>query len=188
MPGLKSNHVIKKDLENSTFVSERWHDEFNFKSDRSYWLIHADNQYDWEDMNWKNGCQAMTSISVSNDKLWPGTLTFDLWPWPLVWISLLSMVITPDNFMTIRREEHDQKVWKTDGRMDRTVHTADLTQLKYVAEKSHLWLISHIRWGRLWLLQNFRSSWMFWLCEASASCQWWNFNSLAAFSRLWVLT
>ena len=31
------------------------------------------------------------------------TLTFDLWPWPLAWISLLSMVITPENFMMMRK-------------------------------------------------------------------------------------
>ena len=30
------------------------------------------------------------------------TLTFDLWPWPFEWISLLSLVITPGNFMVIR--------------------------------------------------------------------------------------
>ena len=27
------------------------------------------------------------------------TLTFDLWPWPFAWTSLLSLVITPENFM-----------------------------------------------------------------------------------------
>ena len=30
------------------------------------------------------------------------TLTFDLWPWPFAWTSLLTMVITPENFMMIR--------------------------------------------------------------------------------------
>ena len=30
------------------------------------------------------------------------TLTFDLWPWPFAWTSLLSLVITPKNFMMIR--------------------------------------------------------------------------------------
>ena len=29
------------------------------------------------------------------------TLTFDLWPWPFAWTSLLSVVITPENFMMI---------------------------------------------------------------------------------------
>ena len=44
------------------------------------------------------------------------TLTFDLWTWPFAWSSLLSMVITPENFMMIRW--HCQKC-VTDGRMDR---------------------------------------------------------------------
>ena len=37
------------------------------------------------------------------------TLTFNLWPWPFRWTSLLSMVITHENFMMIRRQEHCEK-------------------------------------------------------------------------------
>ena len=37
------------------------------------------------------------------------TLTFDLWPWPFAWTSLLSMVITPENFMMTRWWEHSQQ-------------------------------------------------------------------------------
>ena len=37
------------------------------------------------------------------------TLTFDLWPWSLAWTSLLSMVISPENFMMIRWQEHIEK-------------------------------------------------------------------------------
>ena len=37
------------------------------------------------------------------------TLTFDLWPWPFAWTSLLSLVITPENFVAIRRQEHSEK-------------------------------------------------------------------------------
>ena len=50
------------------------------------------------------------------------TLTFDLWPWPFAWTSLLSLVITPENFMMIRWWEHSQKGvtdGRTDGRTDR---------------------------------------------------------------------
>ena len=50
------------------------------------------------------------------------TLTFDLWPWPFTWTSLLSLVITPDNFMMIWWWEHSQKGvtdGQTDGRTDR---------------------------------------------------------------------
>ena len=46
------------------------------------------------------------------------TLTFDLWPWPFAWTSLLSLVITPENFMMIGWWEHSQK-GVTDGRTDR---------------------------------------------------------------------
>ena len=45
------------------------------------------------------------------------TLTFDLWPWPFAWTSLLTMVITPENFMMIRWWEHGEK-GVTDGRTD----------------------------------------------------------------------
>ena len=37
------------------------------------------------------------------------TLTFDLWPWPFAWTSLLTMVITPENFMMIRWWEHGEQ-------------------------------------------------------------------------------
>ena len=53
------------------------------------------------------------------------TLTFDLWPWPFAWTSLLTMVITPENFMMMRWLEHGEKGVtdrqtdkRTDGRTD----------------------------------------------------------------------
>ena len=65
------------------------------------------------------------------------TLTFDLWPWPFAWTSLLSMVITSENFTMIRRQEHSEKDvtdrrtdgW-TDGQTDWTIHRAAWSQLK----------------------------------------------------------
>ena len=74
------------------------------------------------------------------------TLTFDLWPWPFAWTSLLSLVITPENFMMIRWWEHSQKGvtdrrtdgqtdGQTDGRTDWTIHRAAWSQLKI---KGHL--------------------------------------------------
>ena len=45
------------------------------------------------------------------------TVTFDLWPWHFAWTSLLTMVITPENFMMIRWWEHGEK-GVTDGRTD----------------------------------------------------------------------
>ena len=65
------------------------------------------------------------------------TLTFDLWPWPFAWTSLLSLVITPENFMMIRCWEHSQKGVtdrqtdrQTDRRTDWTIHRAAWSQLK----------------------------------------------------------
>ena len=57
------------------------------------------------------------------------TLTFDLWPWPFAWTSLLSLVTTSENFMMIRWWEHSQK-GVTDGRTDWTIHRAAWSQLK----------------------------------------------------------
>ena len=61
------------------------------------------------------------------------TLTFDFWPWTFAWTSLLSLVITPENFVMIRRWEHSQK-GVTDRQKDRqtdwTIHRAACSQLK----------------------------------------------------------
>ena len=59
------------------------------------------------------------------------TLTFDLWPWPFAWTSLLSLVITPENFMMIRWWEHGEK-GVTDGQTDWTSHIAAWSQLKTI--------------------------------------------------------
>ena len=80
------------------------------------------------------------------------TLTFDLWPWPFAWTSLLTMVITPENFMMIRWWEHGEKgvtVRQTDGRTDRrtdgrtdwTSHIAAWSQLKIAMDKEELWIL-----------------------------------------------
>ena len=82
------------------------------------------------------------------------TLTIDLWPWPFAWTSLLSLVITPENFMMIQWWAHSQKgvrdghlsVWtnhaaiksgrvrradrQTDRRTDWTIHRAAWSRLK----------------------------------------------------------
>ena len=61
------------------------------------------------------------------------TLTFDLWPWPFAWTSLLPMVITPENFMMIWWWKHSEKGvtdGRTDGRTDWTSHRAAWSQLK----------------------------------------------------------
>ena len=65
------------------------------------------------------------------------TLTFDLWPLPFAWTSLLSLVITPINFMMIRWWEQSQKGvadrqtdGQTDVRTDWTIQGAAWSQLK----------------------------------------------------------
>ena len=65
------------------------------------------------------------------------TLTFGLWPWPFAWTSLLSLVITPENFMMIRWWEHGEK-GVTDGQTDWTSHIAAWSQLKTCRKKSSL--------------------------------------------------
>ena len=72
------------------------------------------------------------------------TLTFDLWPWPFVRTSLLSLVITPENFMMIRWWEHSEKGVTnrqtdggTDGRADWTIHRAAWSQLKIMTSKNN---------------------------------------------------
>ena len=59
------------------------------------------------------------------------TLTFDLWPWPFAWTLLLSLVITPENFMIIRWWEHSQK-GVTDGQTENTICRAAWSQLKTI--------------------------------------------------------
>ena len=61
------------------------------------------------------------------------TLTFDLWPWPFAWTSLLSLVITPENFVMIRWWEHSQKGVidrQTDRRTENTIHRAAFVAAK----------------------------------------------------------
>ena len=71
------------------------------------------------------------------------TLTLDLWPWPFAWTSLLSLVITSENFMMIWWWEHGEKGVtdrrtdgrtdrRTDGRTDWTSHIAAWSQLKTI--------------------------------------------------------
>ena len=67
------------------------------------------------------------------------TLTFDLWTWPFAWTSLLSLVITTENFMMIQSWEHSQKGvtdgqtdGRTDGQTDWTIHRAAWSQLKTI--------------------------------------------------------
>ena len=63
------------------------------------------------------------------------TLNFDFWPWPFAWTSLLSLVITPENFMMIWWWEHSEKGVtdrQTVGWTDWAINRAAWSQLKRV--------------------------------------------------------
>ena len=91
-----------------------------------------------------------TGVRVRKRLSWVLTsviLTFDLWPWPFASTSLLSMVITPENFMMMWWWEHGEKGVtdrRTDGRTDRqmdwTSHIAAWLQLKIVYVFKHTFL------------------------------------------------
>ena len=65
------------------------------------------------------------------------TLTFDLWPWPFAWTSLLTMVITPENFMMIRWWEHGEK-GVTDGHLRRIWSQLPWSKLHRILASSFL--------------------------------------------------
>ena len=90
------------------------------------------------------------------------TLTFDLWPWPFAWTSLLAMVITPKYFMMIRWWEHSEKGvtdgrtdertdgqmdGQTDGRTDWTSHIAAWSQLKINKPRLNLNIKGLFHWN-----------------------------------------
>ena len=83
------------------------------------------------------------------------TLTSALWHWPFAWTPLMSMVITPENFVMIRREEHCGKGvtdGRTDGQTDRrtdiSVLRAAWSQLKTTLKPSDtIWC--HGSWSTL---------------------------------------
>ena len=61
-----------------------------------------------------------TGVTVRKRLSWvltSETMTFDLWPWPFAWTSILSLVITPENFIMIQWWEHGEK-GVTDGQTD----------------------------------------------------------------------
>ena len=84
---------------------------------------------------------SQTGVTVRKRLSWvltSVTLTFDLWPWLFAWTSLLSLVITPENFMMIRWWEHSQKGVtdrQTDRQTDRKYHSLScLVTAKSTAE------------------------------------------------------
>ena len=101
------------------------------------------------------------------------TLTFNLWPQPFAWTSLLSMVITPQNFMMIRWREHSEK-GVTDGRMDWTILRAAWSQLK---------TIGHLFYATSRFEHHFIAICEFKLELQSEKCQFW--VKIKSFAALW---
>ena len=96
------------------------------------------------------------------------TLTFDLWPWSFAWTSLLSLVITPENFMMIRWWEHSQKGMtdrqtdrQTDRRTEKTIHRAAWSQLKIQS----LWHILCTIGGHVGYIQWFTHAYHILICD-----------------------
>ena len=85
------------------------------------------------------------------------TLTFDLWPWPFSWTSLLTMVITLKISWWYDDGNMVKKVWQTDrqtdGRTDWTSHIAAWSQLRI--------MIAQMKW-MFWVKKRFwdLSSWL----------------------------
>ena len=78
------------------------------------------------------------------------TLTFDLWSWLFAWTLCLPLVITPENFMMIRRWEHSEKgvtEGRTDRKTERSVLRAAWSQLKNIKKETQkVKLTCHWRW------------------------------------------
>ena len=79
------------------------------------------------------------------------TLIFHIWPWPFAWTSLLSVVITPGNYMTVQWWEHNEKgvadrqiFRRTDRQSDKqtnqTIHRATWPQLKLLHSSYCTWI------------------------------------------------
>ena len=71
-----------------------------------------------------------TGVMVPKRLIWVMTsitLTFDFWPWTFAYTSILSLVITPENFMIIYDGDIVKNVWKaqTDRQTDRPVRQTD---------------------------------------------------------------
>ena len=73
------------------------------------------------------------------------TLTFDLWPWTFAWTLLLSLVISPENFIMIRWWEHSEK-GVTDGQTENTICRAAWSQLKTVTTFGGIFAATNILW------------------------------------------
>ena len=86
------------------------------------------------------------------------TLTFDLWPWPVAWTSLLSLVITPKNFVMIWWQERSGKGVTdrlTDRQTDRQADRRTDRQTDRQTERGFL----RAAWSQLKKQEEFCSIW-----------------------------
>ena len=114
------------------------------------------------------------SYGPETAKLGVDLCDLDLWPWPFAWTSLLSLVITPENFMMLRWWEHSQKGVtdrQTDGRTDGKYHSLSCL----VAAKNYAQCIMYIC-GNILQYINERH-WNFHeMCSVLRSTSSWNFS------------
>ena len=82
------------------------------------------------------------SYSPETVKLGLDLCDLDLWPWLFAWTLLLSLVITPENFVMIRGWKHSEKGVRegqtdrgTDGQTENTICRAAWSQLKSVTDR-----------------------------------------------------
>ena len=98
-----------------------WH--MTLKNNRTPLLSHIKLCTSFHHHKW-----IQTGVTVQKQLNWvltSVTLTFDLWPWPFALTSLLSLVITPENFMMRGWWEHSQN-GVTDGQTDGRTQTDGL--------------------------------------------------------------
>ena len=110
------------------------------------------------------------------------TLTFDLWPWPFARTSLLSLVITPENFMMIGWWEHSQKGVtdrRTDGRTEPFIELLGQIQRFLEPDDLEIWRMT-LKNNRAPLLCYFK-------LYASFHSHWWIQTGVTVRTRpIWV--
>ena len=87
-----------------------------------------------------------TGVTVRKRRIWVKsddilscvTLKFDFWPWPFAWTSLLSLVITPENFMKIQWWESKRCDGQMGGQTKNTIHGTAWSQLKMSASTTSI--------------------------------------------------
>ena len=82
------------------------------------------------------------TVRKRTNGVWP------LWPWPLTLIFCmditLSLVITPENFMMIRWQEHSKNVWRADGQTEGALAQVCYSRIHALSpDEYHFHLVLH---------------------------------------------